>query len=192
MVALFFAMAGIQYKGSFYDPEKYTHFNEDRFISVYEIDTKTLKKVFPAIKTLNNEVELLKDEYRFSNSQPFNFALDIHPNTSDSTINQNMKNQEGCFILFDSSFKNPDLIKALEYDLQIRKDDYNEDLQHVKPCITEHRFFLRDLITPNNKSLIHFITEEHGVSGKILFDDIQGIKYDLNYAPLMWTSGWHS
>ena len=48
------------------------------------------------------------------------------------------------------------------------------------PFLIEHRFFLSQLRGKNeNDSLFNFIRNEKNIRGSQLFNDIQGLKYDL-------------
>lgn len=188
-IALFFAMANIMYSSSFIsDGEaiKNLNFDANRYLSVFQVNTNLLKEEPFNIEQMNYE-KIFDNKYEISQYHPtVNIALDPVQEISDKNLLSNLDKQRGCFIFFDSSNYDIDLIQYLQEVLDDAKKNENKNITLDGPIITEHQFYLQDLITNDDKSLIHYVTKTLKITGKSLFDDIQGFRYDLNYQPYMW------
>lgn len=193
IIALFFAMSSVHYPSHFLsdgNAKKNLCFNNNRYISVYQVNIDILKKQIPKLDSLTDDnIKYYNNQFEICEIYPsLNFAFDLYPESGSNNILYNLEKQKGCFIFFDSANYKIDLLSSIEETI----DYNNQNNTSTNPIVIEHQFFLQDLITNNKNSLIHYITKEKKITGKNLFDDIQGIKYDLNYAPLMWTTEWPS
>ncbi|NCD43417.1 MAG: hypothetical protein EOL88_15205 [Bacteroidia bacterium] len=186
-------MSSVHYPSHFLsdgNAKKNLCFNNNRYISVYQVNIDILKKLIPKLDSLTDDnIKYYDNQFEICEIYPsLNLAYDLYPESGSNNILYNLEKQKGCFIFFDSASYKIDLLSYIEETI----DYNNQNNVSTNPIVIEHQFFLQDLIANNKNSLIYYITKEKKITGKNLFDDIQGIKYDLNYAPLMWTNGWHS
>jgi hypothetical protein len=109
-------------------------------------------------------------------------ALDLQPKVSIESQheNYNLSNQKSCFLLFDNCNSNDigfeefvqsyilqNNIKLKEPIIEISKIPYNSIYSKSK---RNH---------PESISLFRYLTERN-ISGRYLFNDLQGLKYDFN------------
>lgn len=156
-------------------------------ISIYQINHKLLRQVVGVkeISHSNNDLYLEYEKYRL-NVTMGNYAfigIDIEPllKISEEIENFNIKKQEGCFILFDNISNNKnDFISFLESYCKIKKIEFTE------PLIKIYKIKYNNLYKPmqsrqgNYKPAFRYL-QDKGITGKNLFNDYQGLKYDFNF-----------
>lgn len=180
-IALYFAIAGLRIPyGRQYNDRGYISFDQDRFIKVYQLDVQLLRDIFRINDLDDNNYSNNYNRFKVSLSQNRSvfMAIDTNPLDKISYLNHhNLKNQEGCFILFDNT-EDKENISLNQFLLEIL-EEYNKNPSEF-PVIIEHRFYLSQLRGKDEKdSIFHFIRNDKRIRGDLLFNDIQGLKNDL-------------
>lgn len=178
LIALYFSISSIKgFSGSQYDglgnPLVYP---KDCYMSVYQINHEILTE-FGIKNVIDVNGTFLYDNasYIFEKKESPILALDLNP-TAPSEI-YNLEKQKGCFLLFDNRNNNQTLEDYLESEIKFRTKDFKE------PVIVVYKInwytIYRNMLTVE-PSLFSCLKEK-GICGKELFDDLQGLKYDLNF-----------
>lgn len=94
-------------------------------------------------------------------------------------LNFNLEKQKGCFVLYDNCNTDLGLIEFISKIINEKK------LKKIKKFITAYHLdynslFPKPLYNLNNGTLFRYLISK-GKTGKFLFNDLQGIKYDINY-----------
>jgi len=181
IIALYFALSGIKInRVQSFNNNRCTTYGNDRYVTVYQIDTEKLIEIFKIEEIKNKNFCWNYDnfELKFDTQSCIKMAIDLNPlNIIDKKINYNLVKQKGCFILYDNteSIDNNSLIETLE---NINND--HPETRFEEPIITKHNFYLNDLVDQlGTKDIFSFVRKIKKVTGKTLFNDIQGLKFDL-------------
>ena len=180
LVATYFAIANVLLSNSGLcgNDNNLTLYPSDCFVTIYAINIKKIMTLFD-IKNLNNSCLLKYQSYE--NNHAF-IGCDLNPmNQYDYDQNKcpyNLKEQESVFILFDNKGGNSwsliDWIKSSALNKGLNSDEklvYKFKLNYN--AITKRQ--------ENNKMTLFNHLEREKKTGQYLFDDIQGLKYDLNF-----------
>jgi hypothetical protein len=151
------------------------------FLSIYAIDCKVLKQEM-GIKIIDENTDISKEYDNFKielNNDIFqNIYLGLIENPIINEINFNLARQEGCFILYDNNkLTNIDLETLFEKIVKSR------NIVLSKPLINIYRISYNSIFMnrrKNKESLFSYLKGK-GIYGATLFNDIQGLKYDLNF-----------
>lgn len=176
LVALYFAITSLPISvGLWTDPsDNVKNFPTYGYASVFQINLQQLFQTL-GVKAITEESfdKFLNDYVINQQHQHPNLFAHIAVDANPSAHFHNLKAQKSCFLLFD--FDGLGMIKGL--------GDFIEQIILVRgvvlsePLITIHRIPWNSLLQPENTA-IYFLQKE-GISGKTLFDDIQGLKYDF-------------
>jgi hypothetical protein len=185
MVALYFAIAGVRASsGGIYNPftGKSKIYPENSLISVYAIDFKVLKNILNIRELQNLDLFLNYDNYYCEGNY---IALDLDPmsNVDCKRENYNLKNQRGSFILFDNKNSKKGLIDYL--DVYAQKKIIEDKIEISEPFIYQLNLDYNSVLKPHSyteqlDSLFQFLKRKKK-TGKYLFNDLQGLKYDFNF-----------
>ncbi len=185
LIALYFAISGVKASsGGTHNPftGKSTNYPKNLLISIYAIDYKILKNIINLKDLKNSDLFLNYDNYFFENNY---LALDLTPmnNIGSNRENYNLKNQKGCFILFDNKNSKEGLIEYLDRIVQQRIIEDKIDIQ--EPLVYQLNLDYNSVLKPHSyterlESLFQFLTKNER-TGKYLFNDLQGLKYDFNF-----------
>lgn len=187
LVALYFAMSSLSsHNGGIYSLSGKPKFYPDSCgVSIFQINHKLLDEKFN-FPIIQNDLGLnYWDNHLFETStkkkRKVHLGMDLHPiNKSCGPVNNfNLSKQEGVFILYDN-FKNE------TYDLIDFLVDYSteNDIHFDQPLIKIYKIKYNDLFKPLKsrqpriKSAFQILKEKR-ISGNFLFNDIQGLKYDM-------------
>lgn len=183
LISLYFALNTVRASNSWAFDEKGHKYLYDPclFISVYALNYKRIAELLKVQFIENDFVGATYGKHKIHNCH---LSFDISPenNCESDTLNENMGLQEGCFVLFDNNASDKTLDQFIEAELN---GEYISE-----PLIIEHRLsyneIFNDGISGQSKylSLIKYL-EKEGISGRNLFNDIQGLKYDLNFFHLL-------
>lgn len=178
LYALFFAISGIKIPiiRKLINNRPAT-FPENHYFTILQLHVKNLIDNY-GIKTILDP-DLGNSYYQYSlDCIGFNevkIGLDLEPIAKIKTFkNKNLVRQKGCFLLFDNSTVNQcyDLEKVMDDMSIINKIKVNE------PIITKYRIPYNSIFRDKDISLFTFL-DNRWATGRFLFNDIQGIKYDL-------------
>jgi len=188
-IALYFAISNIKgQQAGKYSFDGIPNFYPDNYhISVYKINVKLLVEKFEVneIKHIDNSLFLNYFEYRkfYLGNMGIYIALDKNPEKklSNNVQNHNLIKQQSCFILFDNG-------DASGVSLETFINKYSDDNQIslTKPLIEVFKIPYNSILRkqrskhPSSKSLFKYL-HINGISGQSLFNDFQGLKYDLNF-----------
>ena len=186
LVALYFAISGIEgSSGNQYDVEGNSiRFDNSYCLSVYQINHELLKK-YLGVLDFENENFLNLDRYKIrlhpsiNSFSCSNIALDLFPKNRVEE-NYNLVNQKGCFILYDNR-------DTASLTLEKFIEDYvtNWQIELEEPIIKIFKITYNSIYRKHGHrlediSLFSFL-KSNKVYGRFLFDDIQGLKHDMNY-----------
>ncbi|MFC2152964.1 FRG domain-containing protein [Bacteroidota bacterium] len=149
----------------------------DCFVTIYEIDFKMLMKL--GVKTIQ-ENDFPKNYDKFNIASNY-IGLDLNPAENCSNIDKihNLQKQESCFILYDN------FGSTLNFETFINSLIRRKSISLEKPIITAYHLdyngIFKRLEYNNKKTTLFRFLEMEKFTGKYLFDDIQGLKYDFNY-----------
>ena len=202
LIALYFAMSAIQgTSGSSYDGDgNCTHFSnsvERDYVSIYRLNCKILKEHF-LIKEINSEnfdsyLSSYTTYYHRTQLVDVKAGLILSPHEHQpNDKNYNLIAQKGCFLLFDNengidvdcrSNPNVDFIRFLEVHMQYH------NLELPEPALTIFNISYNSFMNTKDRfnadgseniSAYQFLKRKN-LTGKKLFNDIQGLKYDFNF-----------
>jgi hypothetical protein len=182
LIALFFSIANVRSSNIYNvdrDYNKFIHPSE-AYVSCYELNHDKISELFNIAKLDKDFSYKNYGSYRVKNCNAY-LAFDLMPivKCQPDTINENLKLQKGCFVLYDNNGSYIPLDKLID-----RLFFYeNKDKEVV---IKEYRLPYNEIFAKHNFeefediSLVNYLNRK-GISGKYLFNDIQGLKYDLNF-----------
>jgi hypothetical protein len=190
LIALYFAISNIRgHSTSSYDGKgNVTLYSNEYFISIFKINVSLLSDSLKMkhLEHFNNGLFLNYEKYGirfFYDIRKAYVALDLQPQIriEGKYENYNLSNQESCFLLYDNcdaddlSFE--EFVKTYISENNIKLDKPIIEIFKI-PYNSIYRKFRR--YHPNSISLFRFLEERH-ISGRYLFNDFQGLKYDFNF-----------
>lgn len=181
LIALYFAMATLKIPVvRQYSEGGYISIGSDRYITIYQIDTQLLKDVFGVKEIVDRDFCWDYEQFSlpFITQSSIKLALDLNPIERIELLdNYNLQKQKGCFILYDNT-QNVNSI-SLETTLEhINHDHLN--IEFANPVIIKHNLYLDHLRSKGNRdSIFSYLKKDKGMTGMNLFNDIQGLKFDL-------------
>jgi hypothetical protein len=189
LVALYFALSSLKgHQAKRFNNEGFpTIYPSECKISIYQINHKLLREVLKIkeIENTSNDLFLQYEKYRIDlyRNKFVYLGIDLTPHSkiNPEIDNYNIREQNGCFILFDNISNNKyDLISFLEQYCKINKITFKE------PLIKIYNIDYNNIYCPTHskqsdyKPVFRFLQEKN-ITGKILFNDYQGLKYDFNF-----------
>lgn len=186
-IALYFAISSLQSHtgGAFSAAGFPLHYPDHCYVSVTGINSKMLKENLK-LWELSNNMSLHYDNYRFDISdipkKTVYAGIDTEPlKKLTNHKNYNLNKQESLFILYDNG-KHP------EYDLLSFLVDLckQNKIQLKEPLIKTYRIKYNHIYQPQRSKHPNFETvfnqlKQKKKTGAYLFNDIQGLKYDLTF-----------
>ena len=177
LVAIYFAIISVKASSSYRldkDGNPIIH-PPGPYISVYELNHRKITELLN-VKSIDEEFSGYSySKYKIHN---YHLALDISPikNCLPNTMNDNLIRQDGCFVLYDNKGGKIGLDQFIQSNLNVEISE---------PLISEYRLgynkiFSQCLFEDSTCSLFEYL-KKNRISGQTLFNDIQGIKYDLNF-----------
>lgn len=189
LIALYFAMSSLPSRsgGAFnkegfpiYYPQEYT-------ISIFRINHKLIIEHLNLHQIDNNlPYEYFKNyTYTTMNDRKRNVivGIDLNPVEKNSKLidNYNLKAQKGAFILYDNSgYEDYGLEEFLFDYIQENEIELNEPIVKVYKIKYNELYKPMHSRQPNFKSAFQ-ILEEKQKTGKFIFNDYQGLKYDFTF-----------
>jgi hypothetical protein len=204
LIAMYFAMSGIQgSSGAQYDGDgncvEFSTSPEKDYVTIYRLNHKVLREVFSiseiTSENYDNWLSKYETAYHCSHQVNVKLALILNPEDKIRIDNFNLTAQKGCFLLFDNaegldidrgSRQKVDLIGFLENHekyyaaelpepvLTVFNINYNAFIRR------KERILIDGELDPKNISAFEFLNRKK-LTGKYLFDDIQGLRYDFNF-----------
>jgi len=166
-----------------------TIYPDDCYVSIYQINHKLLceKLNINNLDEANKNLTIKYDHYAIDLNRKLEWAhlaIDLDPlsKINNSINNYNLKEQKGCFLLFDNHY-------AQDYDLITFIEKYCEinDMIFTEPLVTIYNIKYNSLFQrmhiinkPRYKTVFKFL-KENNCTGQYLFNDYQGLKYDFNF-----------
>jgi hypothetical protein len=186
-VGLYFAMSSLNSLGGIRKKDVngfLIDYPENCFISIYEINYKLLVAKLK-LSEVNNKIGYEYDQ-NFGYITNLNFikknvhiGIDINPTDKNYVNNNNLLKQEGAFILYDNHYN-------IDYGLiEFIKDYISENkIELDEPIVKIYKIKYNELYKPSKSKNPNFktaftILKEKEKTGSFLFDDYQGLKYDL-------------
>lgn len=178
LVALYFAISSV--KGgntSSLDSEGNPYYHpQEPFISVFEINHTRISELLD-VKYIEND--FFKKIYDSYDMYSCHIGFDINPlnNCQPNTLNVNLKKQDGCFVLYDNNnttFSFVDYINCSFSKRGIKKETLIREYR-----LPYNTVFHNGIIDGKTNAKLFSYLDKNNVSGRTLFNDIQGLKYDL-------------
>lgn len=192
LIALYFAISSIPgTSGATYNAEgqpiSYSTSVDRDYLSIYRINYESLKKLFPykeiSIDNFDHSLrsyEIYLNDYTIAN---IILSLDLSPiDKMGDKCFYNIKAQESCFLLYDSHVVgNKGLIELIDFYFKL-----NPKVEFDTEIITVYNIAYNSLVPPllkdrNVRQAIFKYLDLKQLTGKYLFDDIQGLRYDFNF-----------
>lgn len=188
LISLYFSISALkgQSGGTFTVDGFPLYYPEDHYFTIIKINIEELKKVINIKNLEHHELDLFinYDSYsiEINNFNTAHISLDLSPLDSiDYKNNFNLQRQSACFLLYDNASKN-------SYSFEKFLDIYlkNNKIDIKVPIITKYHIKYNSAYKPmhsrqpNYESLFQFLINKN-ITGKTLFNDIQGLKYDFNF-----------
>lgn len=176
--ALFFAISGIKVPIiKTVKNKKPATFPDNQFFTVIQLHLKTLIEKFGIKPIVDPNIEINYSQYslNFFGFKNIKVGFDLNPCEKIKTFkNKNLLKQKGCFLLFDNSQlkSSYDLEKVMNSVITLNK------IMLTEPLITKYRIPYNSIFRDTDISLFTFL-DNHRATGRFLFNDIQGIKYDI-------------
>lgn len=179
LVALFFSITSVRATNSYNvdsNGNPLIHLNGP-YISIYEFNYQRISALLN-IKSIENDFSGFN--YNSYSKDNFHLAFDMNPleKCHSPVLNKNLKFQEGCFILFDNNGGNKTLDQFIQD--QLSNSLLNEILIREYRLTFNGVFHRYDFEGLRDVTLFDFLDYKN-VTGRTLFSDIQGLKYDLNF-----------
>jgi len=195
IIALYFSLTSLKPLGlkKISDNGFVNNYKNELSTSIYQIDHNGLTELLGVKKITHNDDDLFLnyESYAIDLRRKFDcgyLGLDLTPQLHNNPLidNFNLEKQKGCFLLYDNaktlneSGNQRDLISFIEKLCEIK------GIVPSDPIITEYQIKYNDYYKPqhseqpNYKSLFRFLEDEKS-TGKFLFNDAQGLKYDFNF-----------
>jgi len=189
LIALYFAMSALPARsGGAFNKEGFpTYYPPEYTISIFRINYNLLVQKFK-LQQIDNKLPFeYSEKYEYSTINDRHRSvvagIDLYPEKKSSKLidNYNLKAQKGAFILYDNS-------KYEDYGFEDFIVDYIKEnkIELQEPIIKVYRIKYNELYKPmrskhpNYKSAFR-ILEEKKKTGKYIFNDIQGLKYDFTF-----------
>ena len=162
------------------------YYHENYCFTVIRIDTNKLQTII-GIKDLEHfqlDLFLKYDSYCIDVDRNIyaQIALDLFPlQSTNNSNNFNLLKQNSCFLLFDNASCN-----SISFEKFIHLFIEKHHIQINEPFITKYHIKYNTAFKPMRSrqpdytSLFKFL-KQNNISGKTLFNDIQGLKYDFNF-----------
>lgn len=193
LIALYFSLSNIDGRsGGQYDvatgsPLFYSNDTTRDYVTIYEIDHQELARQL-GIKQIKSEnfTGFSIDDFIVAPTNQNRFsaflALDLDPlsNCSKIILNHNLKKQESCFIFYD----NEDVRMSLEDFIDFYFTVENKKVEY--PLIKKYNINYNSLFKKRgsqnreHESVFTYLKRVNR-TGRDLFDDLQGLKYDFNF-----------
>jgi hypothetical protein len=188
-VALYFAMSSLNsHSGGTCDDNGFpNYYLENCTISIYQINYKLLVEKFK-IQEINNKIGYEYDKkFKFNTNvnlrKTVHVGIDTNPikNTNNLIDNFNLLKQEGAFIFYDNHYNK-------KYGLIEFITDYiiENKIEITEPLVKIYKIKYNELYKPLKSKQPNFktafqILKEKEKTGNYLFNDYQGLKYDLTF-----------
>lgn len=178
LYALFFAISGIKIPivRKIVDNRPAT-FPENHYFTIIQLHVKNLIENYGVKTILDPDINLTYDQYSL-NCLGFNevkIGLDLDPIQKIKTFkNKNLIRQKGCFLLFDNSTVD----NCYNFERVIDDMTAINQIHLNEPVITKYRIPYNSIFRDKDISLFTFL-DNRWATGRFLFNDIQGIKYDI-------------
>jgi FRG domain len=188
LVALYFAISGIEGRsGKTFDGDgNCIVFPSDYYMSIFQIDYQNLKKYLNLtdLSDLDFESDIMEDtkisQFPSPGGCSASLALDINP-AAKINSNFNLKAQQGCFIFYDNNYTNNWSIEKFVTEFcKVRNIVVEQPLIKIFNIRYNSIFAKMTLDSTRDMSLFSFL-KRNKIYGCYLFDDIQGVKTDLNF-----------
>jgi hypothetical protein len=204
LIAMYFAMSGIQgSNGTKYDGDGncivFSTSKGKDHVTIYRLNHEILNQAFSIseIDSGNYDNWLSSYETKFHRNERLSVKLALILNPLEDELeckNFNLKAQKGCFLLFDNSngrvndgnIHNVDFIRFLENHEKYFPKEISEpvltifNIKYNSFIRGRNRVIINDSLDPDSISAFEFLRQK-GLTGKNLFDDMQGLKYDFNF-----------
>ena len=182
LVALYFGISSVKANStSTCDSNENPVFypNSQIFISIFEINHKRIHELLN-VKYLENDFSFMEyGKYKIAPNRYLAFDLTPIEKCQDKVFNYNLIHQDGCFVLFDNGGTKVTLDKFIEDKLNDSKD-VSEPVIRIYQLDYNAIFRKEDIDEYKNIGLFKYL-DLNGKTGRTLFNDIQGLKYDLNF-----------
>lgn len=188
LIALYFSISSLKGQaGGDYSIDGFPKYYPDNyFFTVIRIDYSQLQKLIGIKNLIHFELDLFinYDSYRIDIDEYYNarIALDLAPlKSTQNSNNFNLQNQASCFLLFDN-----DSCNLFSFEKLLGSFVEKHQIIIGEPFITKYHIKYNTAFKPLHSrqsdyvSLFRFL-KNNNISGKTLFNDIQGLKYDFNF-----------
>lgn len=148
------------------------------YVSIFEFDYKKITDILK-IPSITRDFSIMN--YGLFNINGAHIGFDVNPfENSDGIVpNENLKRQKGCFVLYELGKKEISLDEFICNEL-IKKGVRESGL------IREYRLDYNEIFHKHNIEKFKTISlfsylDQKKFTGRYLFNDIQGLRYDLNF-----------
>jgi hypothetical protein len=190
LIALYFALTSLKGRsGGRYqvngDPD---FFPDDFKVSIYRFNIDLLIEKLKLKDISSSDINFYLDYEKFRiDCNDFDYAflgIDLNPfeHIKNADINYNLSKQKGAFLCYDNSklTKNSDLIEFIITYCKTNNLDFDEPI--IKQFQIKYNSLYKPMqsLQPDTISAFRFL-DKKGITGKNLFNDYQGLKYDFNF-----------
>lgn len=180
LIALYFAISSVKASngGAFdQDDNPYYHPNEP-FISIFEINYERISDLLKVMFIEKDSLITIYDDFDMYNCH---LAFDINPlnNCQTQSVNENLTRQKGCFILYDNN--NTELTLGNYLKSSLRKLGIKFEILMREYRLPYNKVFHKGSLDEFKDIKLFTFLNKHDATGRTLFNDIQGLKYDLNF-----------
>ncbi|MFN8211185.1 MAG: FRG domain-containing protein [Bacteroidales bacterium] len=180
LIALYFAISSVKASnGGALDSNGNPYYHPaEPYISIIEINHERITQLLHIKHLQKDSILSVYDDYDMFGCH---IAFDINPieNCQKNTLNKNLIKQNGSFILYDNNNTSLSLdryILSLMNKLGIEKEILIKEYR-----LPYNKIFHKESLEGfDNIKLFNFL-DKHNATGRTLFNDINGLKYDLNF-----------
>ena len=191
LTALYFAVSTIKYESG-----GQTNEFPNCYFSIFQLNRKLLNEIV-GIKELDNSKEesSFQDFYYYHNFRKYIAGNDEYhdfqywswidiPETFPFEWNENMKLQKGCFLLYESMSCLD--TKKRSFEWMLKQFEKVTQTKSKEPILTIYNIPYKSIFTDNvreglYKGSLYEYMEKKEKLGKYLFNDMQGLKYDIQF-----------
>jgi hypothetical protein len=188
-IALYFALTSLKVGQvrslDVTDYLKRTDFRDDYYLSIYKISVQALLQLqIKEIKEKDGTFAFNYDDYKKSIEEirEAHIGLVLSPEKMINTGNHyNMEHQKACFVLYDTYEFGVEVV-SLDNFLETLAKERKEII--TEPLIIHYKISWNSVLSKdkhdNGKNLFGYLRSKNKM-GKQLFNDYQGLKYDLRF-----------
>jgi hypothetical protein len=180
LIALYFAISSVKASnGGALDKDDNPYYHpSEPFISIFEVNFERITDLLKVKFIDKDSLIKIYDDYDMYGCH---IAFDINPlhNCQTQSVNENLTRQKGCFILFDNNNTDLTLVNYLKSSLKSLGIRFEILVREYR--LPYNKVFHKGGLDEFKDIKLFTFLNKHNATGRTLFNDIQGLRHDLNF-----------